>query len=128
MPPEGLNFTISADPSSLQDGTWTGTVIIVFGSTGVSGGKQALDVAPKTSIPISISLTTPVTPATLTGPSATAVVIPSVGHLAGLSSQWQSDIRIANITGLSKKVQLTFNPGSATSQSVRQTTLTIDAG
>ena len=127
MPPEGINFTISADPSSLQDGTWTGTVIIVFGANGVSG-KQALDVAPKTSIPVSISLTTPVTPTTLTGPSATAVIIPSVGHLAGLGSQWQSDIRIANVTALSKKVQLTFNPGSATSQSVRQTTINIDAG
>jgi hypothetical protein len=31
MPPAGLTFTISADPSSLQNGTWTGTVIIIFG-------------------------------------------------------------------------------------------------
>jgi uncharacterized repeat protein (TIGR01451 family) len=127
MPPEGINFTISADPSTLQDGTWTGTVIIVFGSSGVSG-KTALDTAPKTSIPVSISLTSPVTPGTLTGPSATAVIIPSVGHLAGFGSEWQSDIRIANITSFAKKVQLTFNPGSATSQSVRQTTVSIDPG
>ena len=127
MPPEGVNFTIAADPSTLPNGTWTGTIIIIFGSTGVSG-KQALDVAPKTSIPVSISLTTPVTPGTLSAPSATAVVIPSVGHLAGLSSQWQSDIRIANITALSKKVQLTFSAGSATSRAVKQTTISIDPG
>lgn len=127
MPPEGVTFTISADPSSLNDGTWTGTVIIVFGSGGVSG-KTALDVAPKTSIPVSISLTTPVSPGTLSGPSASAVVIPSVGHLAGLGSQWQSDIRIANITALSKKVQLTFSGGSATSLAVKQATITIDPG
>ena len=127
MPPEGLNFTISADPSSLSDGTWTGTVIIVYGSSGVSG-KQALDVAPKTSIPVSISLTSPVSPGTLTGPAATAVVIPSVGHLPGFSSQWQSDIRIANVGTLSKKVQLTFSSGSATSLAVKQTTVGIDAG
>ena len=126
MPPEGITFSISADPSSLQNGTWTGTVIIIFGST--VAGKQGLDVAPKTSIPVSISLTTPVSPGTLSSPSATAVVIPSVGHLAGFSSQWQSDIRIANITALSKKVQLTFSAGSATSQSVKQTTLSIDPG
>jgi uncharacterized repeat protein (TIGR01451 family) len=126
MPPEGITFSISADPSSLQNGTWTGTVIIIFGST--VAGKQGLDVAPKTSVPVSISLTTPVSPGTLSSPSATAVVIPSVGHLAGFSSQWQSDIRIANITALSKKVQLTFNAGSATSQAVKQTTLTIDPG
>jgi len=127
MPPEGVTFTISADPSTLQDGTWTGTVIIVFGTSGVSG-KQALDVAPKTSIPVSISLTTPVTPASLTGPSATAVVIPSVGHLAGLGSEWQSDIRIANTTALPKNVQLTFSGGSATSSAVKQTTLNIAPG
>ena len=127
MPPEGVNFTISADPSTLQNGTWTGTIIIIFGTSGVSG-KRGLDVAPKTSIPVSISLTTPVTPGTLSGPSATAVVIPSVGHLAGLSSQWQSDIRIANITALSKKVQLTFSAGSATSQAVKRTTISIDPG
>jgi uncharacterized repeat protein (TIGR01451 family) len=127
MPPEGLNFTISADPSSLSDGTWTGTVIIVYGSSGVSG-KQALDVAPKTSIPVSISLTSPVSPGTLTGPAATAVVIPSVGHLPGFSSQWQSDIRIANVGSLLKKVQLTFSSGSSTSLAVKQTTVGIDAG
>ena len=128
MPPEGLNFTVSADPSALTDGTWTGTVIIVYGSSGVTGNKQALDVAPKTSIPVSISLTSPVSPGTLTGASATALVIPSVGHLPGFSSQWQSDIRIANITALSKKVQLTFSSGSATSLAVKQTTVSIDPG
>jgi len=127
MPPEGLNFTISADPSALSDGTWTGTVIIVYGSNGVSG-KQALDVAPKTSIPVSISLTSPVSPGTLTAPAATAVVIPSVGHLPGFSSQWQSDIRIANVGSVSKKMQLTFSSGSSTSLAVKQTTVGIDAG
>lgn len=128
MPPEGVTFTISADPSSLQDGTWTGTIVIVFGTSGVSGKPQALDTAPRTSIPVSISLTTPVSPGTQTAPASTAVVIPSVGHLAGLGSQWQSDVRVANITALSKKVQLTFSGGSATSQAVRTTTLSIDPG
>jgi len=127
MPPEGLNFNISADPNTLQDGTWTGTVIIVYGASGVSG-KQALDATPKASIPVSISLTSPVTPGTLTGPAATAVVIPSVGHLPGFSSQWQSDIRIANTSALPKKVQLTFSAGSATSLAVKQTTISIDPG
>jgi uncharacterized repeat protein (TIGR01451 family) len=127
MPPEGLNFTVSADPSALSDGTWTGTVIVVYGSSGVSG-KRSLDVAPKSSIPVSISLTSPVSPGTLTGPSATALVIPSVGHLPGFSSQWQSDVRIANVLALSKKVQLTFSAGSATSQAVKQTTVSIDPG
>jgi uncharacterized repeat protein (TIGR01451 family) len=128
MPPAGLDFTVSADPSTLTDGTWTGTVLIVYGSSGVTGNKHALDVAPKTSVPVSISLTSPVSPGTLTGASATALVIPSVGHLPGFSSQWQSDVRIANILSLSKKVQLTFSAGSATSLAVKQTTVSIDPG
>ncbi len=127
MPPEGLTFTISADPSSLVNGTWTGTVIIIFGSTSVSSRIHPEDTT-KTSIPVSISLTTPVTPGTQSSPASSAVVIPSVGHLAGLGSQWQSDVRIANITTLSKKVQLTFNQGSANSLAVKQTTLSIDPG
>jgi len=127
MPPEGLTFTISADPSSLVNGTWTGTVIIIFGSTSVSSRVHNEDTT-KTSIPVSISLTTPVTPGTQSSPASSAVVIPSVGHLAGLGSQWQSDVRIANITALSKKVQLTFSQGSATSSAVKQTTLSIDPG
>jgi uncharacterized repeat protein (TIGR01451 family) len=127
MPPEGLTFTISADPSSLQNGTWTGTVIIIFGSTSVNSRIHAEDTA-KTSIPVSISLTTPVSPGTQSSPASSAVVIPSVGHLAGLGSQWQSDVRIANITAFSKKVQLTFNQGSASSSAVKQTTLSIDPG
>lgn len=126
MPPEGVTFTISADPSNLQNGTWTGTVIVVFGSSGVSSKIHTQDVAPKTSIPVSISLTTPVSPGTLSAPAASAVVIPSVGHLAGFDAQWQSDIRIANITSLSKKVQLSFIGGSATSLAIKQTIITID--
>ena len=128
MPPEGINFTISADPSSLTDGTWTGTVIIVFGSGVVGGRVTPLDTAPRTSIPVSISLTTPVTGGPFASPASTAVVIPSVGHLAGLGSQWQSDIRIANVTALSKKVSLMFNAGSANSTAVKSTTLSIDPG
>jgi uncharacterized repeat protein (TIGR01451 family) len=128
MPPEGLNFTVSADPSTLSDGTWTGTVIIVYGSSGVTGNKKALDVAPKASVPVSISLTSPVSPGTLTGAAATALVIPSVGHLPGFSSQWQSDVRIVNVSASSKKVQLTFSAGSATSLAIKQTTISIDPG
>ncbi len=127
MPPEGLTFLISADPSTLTDGTWTGTVIIVFG-TGVTSGKQSLGTTPPTSIPVSISLTSPVIAGNFSTPAATALVIPSVGHLAGLGSQWQSDIRVANTSALFKTVQLIFNGGSATSTAVKSTVINVAAG
>jgi uncharacterized repeat protein (TIGR01451 family) len=133
VPPEGVILNVSVDPTALPNGTWTGTVIIVYGTTGVSA-KIGEDVTPKTSIPVSVSLTTPVTPGSAGAASASAVVIPSVGHLAGFGSQWESDVRIANVTSQAKKVLLTFTQtaaaigGATATTNAKQTTLTIDAG
>lgn len=124
--PEGTTVTISADPSALTNGTWTGTVIIIYGTSGVAAKPRPEDNAPKTSIPVSISLTTPVTPGAAGGATASAVVIPSVGHLAGLGSQWQSDVRIANVTAQSKNILVTFVQGGV--PGAKQTTLSVGAG
>jgi uncharacterized repeat protein (TIGR01451 family) len=126
--PQGLTFTITADPTALPNGTWTGTVIIVYGTASVSGrfGAQG---STTTSIPVSINLTTPIKPGALPQLGPNALVIPSVGHLAGLSSDWRSDIRIANVAATSQKFQLTFNPGSGDpNAAVKQTTISVDAG
>jgi uncharacterized repeat protein (TIGR01451 family) len=124
VPPEGLNLTISADPSTLVNGTWQGTILVVYGVGGLSAGEVTIeDNKPTTSIPISISLVTPVTPAALTGAGVGALVLPSVGHLAGLSSQWASDLRIANTTSVIQRYSLSFNPGGGT---VKQTTISVD--
>jgi uncharacterized repeat protein (TIGR01451 family) len=126
--PQGLTFTIAADPTSLPNGTWTGTVIIVYGSTSVAGRVRAQGTSTST-IPVSISLTTPIKPGALPQLGANALVIPSVGHLAGLNSDWRSDIRVANVTTTAQKFQLTFNPGTGDpNATVKQTTISVDAG
>ncbi|HEV2718545.1 MAG TPA: DUF11 domain-containing protein, partial [Thermoanaerobaculia bacterium] len=126
--PAPLTLTITADPSSLPVGTSMGTIIIVFGNTTLSGRIAVLGTS-SSSIPVSISLTTPVKPGALPQLTPNALVIPSVGHLAGLNSDWRSDIRIANVGATSQKFQLTFNAGSGDpTVPVKQTTISIDAG
>jgi uncharacterized repeat protein (TIGR01451 family) len=126
VPPQGITLSVTADSTSLANGTWTGTVIVVYGSTGVSAKVGSDAAAPTTSIPVSVNLVTPVTPSTLSTPSPTAQIIPSVGHLTGADSSWRSDIRIANTSSQTQKYQVTFNGGSG--GLVKLTTISIDPG
>src|SRR5205085_11559106 len=126
VPPEGVIVTVSLDPSGLPNGTWTGTVIVVYGNP-ASLGRATTEVTQVASVPVSISLVTPVTPS-LFGAAAGALVIPSAGHLAGASSQWQTDLRIANVTTQAQKYMVTFNSGSGDPATpVKQTTVNVDA-
>jgi uncharacterized repeat protein (TIGR01451 family) len=127
VPPEGTLLTVSVDPSGLVNGTWTGTILVVYNIP--ASGKVAPNGSQTTSIPISISLVTPITPATLPGPTANTLVIPTVGHLFGADSQWQSDIRIANLTSAKTNYLVSFNSGTGNpSVPTKQTTLSIDPG
>jgi uncharacterized repeat protein (TIGR01451 family) len=125
VPPEGITLTITVDPSGLVNGTWTGTVIVIFNTPSTSGSRAKTEVTQQTSVPVTISLVTPVTPSPF-GAAAGALVIPSAGHLAG-ASQWQSDVRIANVSTQSQKYMITFNAGTGdVSAPVKQTTVTVD--
>jgi len=123
--PEGVNVTISLDASHLDNGTWTGTVIVVYGSAGVSSKVHSDGSAPTTSIPVSVNVVTPVSPQPLTGASQSALVVPSLGFLASGGSTWRSDIRLANIGSALVKYQLSFNNGSNT---MKQTFINIEPG
>ncbi|HWS72248.1 MAG TPA: DUF11 domain-containing protein, partial [Thermoanaerobaculia bacterium] len=129
--PEGVLLTISADPAMLPAGTWNGTVLVVYGTAGIIGSdhQSAQAAAPSKAIPVSINLTTPVSPASLTTPSESAMLIPSVGHLPGVSSSWRSDIRIANTTSVPAKYQVSFNLANGDAATLlKQTVVSIGAG
>jgi uncharacterized repeat protein (TIGR01451 family) len=129
VPPSGMLLTIAADPSSLSNGTWTGTVLVVYGSVSVSRPFETHGSSPPYVVPVSISLVTPITPASATSPSLGALIIPAVGHLAGLDSAWRSDIRLANTAALLQKYKVTFNSGSGNAaEPVKSTTVSVDAG
>jgi len=123
--PEGVNVTISLDASHLDNGTWTGTVIVVYGAAGVSSKVRSDGSSPTTSIPVSVNVVTPVSPQPLTGASQSALVVPSLGFLASGGSTWRSDIRLANIGSALVKYQLSFNNGSNT---MKQTFINIEPG
>ncbi len=130
LPPSGIVLQISADPSSLSNGTSTGTLIVTIVAMTTSNARTSSTTS--VSVPISISLVTPVTPASPSTTPANALVIPSVGHLDGIDSQWQSDVRVANPGFSRQQLLLTFVPASSDSSIVttgmKQTTVTVDAG
>lgn len=128
LTPSGITLGILADPSNLPNGTFTGTVIVTLSPLATSNARVQGTVT--VSVPVSVSLVTPVTPTTKTSTAANALIIPSVGHLDGINSAWQSDIRLANVGFSKQQYVLTFTPSATggTSGGVKATTLTVDAG
>ena len=128
LPPAGLTLLVTADPVTLPNGTWTGTLFVTVGSTPAASGVHGLDSRTVT-VPVSVNLVTPVAtaPKGLTPP--TALIIPSVGHLDGQDTRWQSDIRLANVTDKAAKYQLVLTPlGSDATKAQKQTSVSVESG
>src|SRR5205085_9817440 len=126
LTPDGITLTLTTDPSNLPNGTFTSTVIVALTPIGATSNARN-EVTTIISTPVSISLVTPVTPGANSAPPANALIIPSVGHLDGIGSHWQSDIRVSNTGATKQQYNLSFTASDAT-QSVKTTTITIDAG
>ena len=127
LPPEGITLEVTADPKTLPNGTFTATVIVTI--TTPDASRLTTHGTTTTSTPVSISLVTPVTPvSSKPATSQYALVVPSVGHLAGVGSQWQSDVRVTNAGFRSVRYRLTFTPAGGRAQGLKQTDITVDAG
>jgi len=125
LPAAGLTLSVSADPADLPNGTFTATIILTFpGSPAKIGG---LDTKPPVTVPVSISVVTPVSPTTISTPFANSLIIPSVGHLDGINSQWRSDVRITNTAAQKINYLLRFTPAGGDPSSVKQTQISIAA-
>jgi uncharacterized repeat protein (TIGR01451 family) len=123
LPAAGITLTVSADPADLPNGTFTATIIISFP---VGGGKiGTLGVTPPVTVPVSVSVVTPVSPAPPSGPSANSLIIPSVGHLDGINSQWRSDVRITNTSLQKINYLLRFTPAGGDPSQAKQTQVSI---
>lgn len=126
LPAAGLTLTVSADPADLPNGTFTATIIVTFPDA--LGGKiGTLDTKPPVTVPVSVSVVTPVSPTTISTPSANSLIIPSVGHLDGINSQWRSDVRITNTAAQKLNYLLRFTPAGGDPSSVKQTQVSIAA-
>ena len=127
VPPEGIFLTIAVDPSGLPAGTWTGTLIIVYGSTGVSS-RIRTNGTTTISIPISVSLVTAVRPGSLVQPADSALVVPTLGHLDGIDSAWRSDLRIANLGATAQAYRLSFSSVANGQYPIKSTVITTASG
>jgi hypothetical protein len=126
--PAGITLTVSYDDAALKLGTNSASVTVTYGA---SVGKTGLtDVAPKTTVPVSVSTVTPVGTGGKSGPPQNSMIIPVVGHAAGLNdSLFESDVRIANTAATMQKYQLNFTlSGTDGTQSGQSTTIQIAPG
>ena len=121
---QGITLQVSADPADLPNGTFTATIILTLGTSGKVG---TLDTKPTVSVPVSVSVVTPVSPATLSTPPANSLIIPSVGHLDGINSQWRSDVRITNTAQQKINYLLRFTPAGGDATQIKQTQISIAA-
>lgn len=123
LTPAGITLQVLADPTTLVNGTQTGTIIMTLNAA----GKTASNATTSVSVPVSVSLVTPVTGVNKKGTPANALIIPSVGHLDGASSKWQSDVRVTNTAATKQSYLLTFTPDDPDKGS-KQTTINVAAG
>lgn len=128
IPPEGVDLTLTADPRRLAAGTTTGTLRINTTAT-----TTAESVTPKgnppASVPVSISLVTPVAPDAGNAPLPNSLIIPAVGHAAGAGTLFESDVRITNASAQAVKCLLNFTPSGQDGTKVgQQATIQIEAG
>jgi hypothetical protein len=126
--PDGVTLTILSDPIALKLGTNTATVILTIGAA--SKGVVAEDVTPSVTVPVSVTTVTPVTPQGKNTPLPNSLIIPAVGHAAGIGdSLFESDVRIANISAQAMKYQLNFTlTHTDATQSGSSTTIQVDPG
>ena len=125
LPADGVTLDVKADPSNLPNGTETGTVIVTISSP---SGKAGTNGSTVVTVPVSVNLVTPIVPSTKTLPPDNTLIIPSVGHLDGVNSHWQSDIRLANTGGAKLQYALKFTPSDPTAGGVKTTTINVEGG
>jgi uncharacterized repeat protein (TIGR01451 family) len=123
LPPAGTTLQVLADPSDLPNGTFTGTLIV---NILTASGAKASNGGTSVSVPVSISMVTPVSPSK-GSPTASSLIIPAVGHLDGLNTKWQSDVRLTNTGGTRAKYQLTFTPDDP-AKGAKTTTIDVAGG
>jgi putative Ig domain-containing protein len=129
--PGGITLTVKSDPRLLNVGANHGTVRITFQDIGAPSNRIGPSATtPPSAVPISISLVTPVAPDTKAGPPPDSLIVPAVAHAAGANgSQFQSDIRLANVSAQPQSYLINFTPTATDgTQTGTTTTIQVDPG
>ncbi|HLQ44682.1 MAG TPA: DUF4214 domain-containing protein, partial [Planctomycetaceae bacterium] len=120
-----VQYTI--DLAQLGIGSTDATVTFTYST---ASAKTAPLGGTTQTIPVSVSLVTPVTPqAKDNNPPPNTVLIPAIAHAAGINSQFQSDVRVTNTAPQPITYLLTYTPSNTDgTQTGKQSSITIDAG
>jgi hypothetical protein len=122
----GTTVQFTYNTSGLDIGTLT-TTITVNRTNGSAAKVGTNATTPSISIPFSVSVVTPVSPAPrgANAPAGT-LIIPAIAHADGIGTRFQSDVRIANTSGQAITYELSFTPSGNNGTSVgKRTTITI---
>jgi hypothetical protein len=124
VPANGIDLTVTADPSAKTVGTYSGTLVIT-----PAAGKIGAQSTGSVSTTFSVSMVTPIKPAPKPGASGGAAMIPVVGHATGANnSKFLSDVRISNVGSQKVRYDLIFTPTRTNSASSSQTTMEVSPG
>lgn len=117
---DGVTLTVTADPDRLVLGTNTATILVQYTTDGRGAQTDATTIG---SIPMSVSLVTPVMPAGKGTPPPEALIFSVVGHAAGQNdSLFQSDIRLTNFAAQTMKYDVNFTPSGVDGTKTGSTT------
>jgi hypothetical protein len=112
LPVEGITLTVTADPRVLVLGTNTGTIRIQYSGASGKGGMES-HAGTISTIPMSVSLVTPVLPVGKGTPPPDSLIFPVVGHAQGANdSLFESDIRVTNLSAETMRYDLHFTPSN----------------
>jgi hypothetical protein len=119
----GATVTITAQPRELLVGATTATLSVNY----TPAGKSATSPSTVT-IPVSVTLVTPVTAGGKSAPPANALLIPAVARVSG-GAEFQSDVRLTNRNSNSLDYELLFTPSDTNGlEQGRKTTIRLTPG
>jgi hypothetical protein len=129
LPPEGIDFELTARTGDLPIGTSNATITVITSATASGGGRFAPRDGTTKSVPISVSMVTPVSSNAGNAPIPQSLIIPAVAHAQGAGATFESDIRIANAGVQVMKYLLTFTPTASDGTKVgQQAIIQVDPG
>jgi hypothetical protein len=124
LPTTGATVTLTSDRNALRIGGNTASVRVAVGD--VNGSKLQSNATTTVTIPINVSLVTPVTPSGKSGPSPDSLIFAAVGHAPGQNgSFFESDVRVANLSATPMKYQINYTP-SGTDGTTTGSTTTVE--
>ncbi|MGZ5444755.1 MAG: Ig-like domain-containing protein [Thermoanaerobaculia bacterium] len=126
----GTTVQLTINPVGLEVGTTTGTIQITRTPGAAANGIATHDGPVTTSLPLGLSLVTPVSPDPRDGnPPPGTLIVPAVAHAQGIGSPFRSDVRIVNVSFADIDYEISYTPSQTDgTQTGKKTTITIRAG